>query len=565
MIESIRGGQLGSIDSAELSFSPGLSVITGETGAGKSMLLTSLDWLLGAKADAALVPVGQDKAVVEGTFIVDEEAAAVVREAGGEVEEGTVEVARIVPATARSRAHLGGRTVPAAVLAQLGERLVSVHGQATQLRLRSEKAQREALDSFGGAAHQAALRDYLQAWEDWKSAQSQYRDWEENTAARAQRMQALREVLEEFEKLDPQGGEFDQLASQIAKLSNVESLRENLAAALMALSSPDMDYPGASDQVIVAARALEKAAQEDPALEEVFNSIESSRYALAEAVRDIEAYLQDLAADPQLLQENLSRRAALNDLGRKVGVDPNDLDRAWQSAAEELRSISGGEEKLAELRRLLDESHAALLDAAQLLHLRRQETAAALEKGINRELSGLDMKATKVSIALENQEAAAHGGDRVQFMLQPHPKSAILPLSQAASGGELSRIMLALEVTLAGTKTGGGPGAPRRTFVFDEVDAGIGGQAGIEVGRRLQALSGDYQVIVVTHLAQVAAFAQTQIQVEKVQGHSKLRVLDASQRREELARMISGNKVTKTALEHADELLRQANVGQFEA
>gem|GEM_PF-6727879 len=246
---------------------------------------------------------------------------------------------------------------------------MSVHGQATQLRLRSEKAQRETLDSFGGAAHQAALRDYLQAWEDWKSAQSQYRDWEENTAARAQRMQALREVLEEFEKLDPQGGEFDQLASQIAKLSNVESLRENLAAALMALSSPDMDYPGASDQVIVAARALEKAAQEDPALEEVFNSIESSRYALAEAVRDIEAYLQDLAADPQLLQENLSRRAALNDLGRKVGVDPNDLDRAWQSAAEELRSISGGEEKLAELRRLLDESHAALLDATRRLGL----------------------------------------------------------------------------------------------------------------------------------------------------------------------------------------------------
>lgn len=566
MIESLRIENLGTITHAELVFSPGLTVITGETGAGKTMLLTSLDWLLGAQPRALLVAAGAPQAVVEGTFIADAAAVQIVQEAGGTAEDGVVEVARVVPAKARSKSHLGGRTVPAASLNLFGTEMVSVHGQASQSRLRGEKAQREALDAFGGKTHQEALSKYGVAWDAWNDAKQAVSEWEENLENRERRREALERLCEEFQQLSPADGEFEQLTGQIARLSNVETLRENTAAALHAIQNDSDMQPGASELIAVATRALEKAVREDTALEEVAKTVSSAGYALADAAQELGVYLQDLNADPQALQEALGRRAAFSDLSLKVAVEPDALGTAWHDTETELQGIQGGEERRQQLMNTLDSATTDLQNIAHKLHKEREKTAAALSKAINAELKGLNMAETKVRVAVQTGEPSAKGGDTIQFLMQPHAKAPELPLAEAASGGELSRIMLALEVSLAGSRAASGKDSEtgKRTFVFDEVDAGIGGQTGLEIGKRLARLAKDYQVIVVTHLAQVAAYADMQIQVSKSKGESNIEVLKPEQRREELARMISGSQVTNTALRHADELLQQANVAESE-
>lgn len=572
MLESLRIENLGTISSVALEFGPGFTVITGETGAGKTMLLTSLDWLLGAKVEPALVSHGAQKAVVEGSFLVDGVAGAVVEEAGGVVEDGVAEVSRVVPLDSRSKAHLGGRTVPAAILGEFGASLVSVHGQAAQGRLRTERAQRDALDAYGDAAHQRVLEQYLEDWEALSLAQKAFAEWETSAEKREHRREVLERFCEEFDSLRPEDGEFTELSASVAKLSNVESLRENAAAALGAIEADST--PAATDLVAVATRALQRAAEEDPSLQEVAQSVSGAGYALDDAARELGIYLQDLNADPEALQEALSRRATFTDLSLRLGVEPENLGTAWQETVTELQGLQGGTEHLEQLRLAMESAAQAVKQAGAKLHEAREKTARALSKAINAELVGLDMKDTRVTVEVREREPGAHGADRIEFMLRPHPKAPVLALSSAASGGELSRIMLALEVTLAGggsqlSQTGQpvqneSTGA-RRTFVFDEVDAGIGGQAGIEVGRRLARLAQEYQVIVVTHLAQVAAFGDRQVQITKSGGQSQITVLDQESRREELARMISGTKLTKTALAHADELIELARVGQSES
>ena len=572
MLESLRIENLGTISSVALEFGPGFTVITGETGAGKTMLLTSLDWLLGAKVEPALVSHDAQKAVVEGSFLVDGVAGAVVEEAGGVVEDGVAEVSRVVPLDSRSKAHLGGRTVPAAILGEFGASLVSVHGQAAQGRLRTERAQREALDAYGDAAHQRALEQYLEDWEALSLAQKAFNEWETSAEKREHRREVLERFCEEFDSLRPEDGEFTELSASVAKLSNVESLRENVAAALGAIEADST--PAATDLVAVATRALQRASEEDPSLQEVAQSVSGAGYVLDDAARELGIYLQDLNADPEALQEALSRRAAFTDLSLRLGVEPENLGTAWQETVTELQGLQGGTEHLEQLRLAVESAAQAVKQAGAKLHEAREKTARVLSKAINAELVGLDMKDTRVTVEVREREPGAHGADRIEFTLRPHPKAPVLALSSAASGGELSRIMLALEVTLAG---GGSQLSPtdqpfqnestgaRRTFVFDEVDAGIGGQAGIEVGRRLARLAQEYQVIVVTHLAQVAAFGDRQVQITKSGGQSQITVLDQESRREELARMISGTKLTKTALAHADELIELARVGQSES
>lgn len=575
MLESLRIENLGTISSVALEFSPGFTVITGETGAGKTMLLTSLDWLLGAKVEPALVSHGAQKAVVEGSFQVDNAAGAVVEEAGGVVEDGVAEVSRVVPLASRSKAHLGGRTVPAAILGEFGSSLVSVHGQAAQGRLRTERAQRDALDAYGDEPHRRALERYLRDWEALSLAQKAFTQWEVNAEKREQRREVLERFCEEFDTLRPEDGEFTELSASVAKLSNVESLRENVAAALGAIENEVDSTPTAIDLVAVATRALQRAAEEDSSLQEVAQSVSGVGYALDDAARELGVYLQDLNADPEALQEALSRRAAFTDLSLRLGVEPENLGTAWQDTVTEMQGLQGGTEHLEQLRLAKEAAAEAVNQSAAKLHEAREKTARALSKAINAELVGLDMKDTQVNVEVRQKEPGAHGADRVEFMLRPHPKAPVLALSSAASGGELSRIMLALEVTLADrssrlsqtNQTIQNPQnvGTRGTFVFDEVDAGIGGQAGIEVGRRLARLAQEYQVIVVTHLAQVAAFGDSQVQITKSGGESRITVLNQESRREELARMISGTKLTKTALAHADELIELARVGQSES
>lgn len=564
MIESLRIENLGTISRAELALAPGFTVITGETGAGKTMLLTSLDWLLGDKPRASLVAARSSQAVVEGTFVVNPSAARIVEEAGGIVEDGVVEAARIVPAHSRSKAHLGGRTVPAATLGMFGAELVSVHGQTAQSRLRGEKAQREALDSFGGSKHRKAWLAYREAWLAWCEAKESLRQWEEDSEKRELRRELLQSLNKELQALSPQDGEFDQLTSTIARLSNVESLRTNVSTALNFLQNDSQIQSGAQELVSNAVRALEKASREDATLTQISETVTSAGYALADATRELEAYLEGLDINPEALQLALSRRAAYNDLSLKVAVEPDALGTAWHRIESELHSIQTGQDCHQQLVNALTAAQETLTGAANELHLQRVGTAKNLSKSINTELKGLDMAQTSIEITVNAREPNATGADSIQFMLRPYVKAPVLPLAQAASGGELSRIMLALEVTLAGSRDTGGNGSKggEHTFIFDEVDVGIGGQAGLEVGKRLARLAKNHQVIVVTHLAQVAAFASRQIQVTKTKGESLISPLTPEQRREELARMISGSKLTDTALRHADELLEQASVAQ---
>lgn len=574
MLESLRIENLGTISSVALEFGPGFTVITGETGAGKTMLLTSLDWLLGAKVEPALVSQGAKKAVVEGSFVVNRAAEMVVEQAGGVVEDGVAEVSRVVPLDSRSKAHLGGRTVPAAILGEFGSSLVSVHGQAAQGRLRTERAQRDALDAYGDAVHRRALEQYFQDWEALSLAQKAFTEWETSSEKREHRREVLERFCEEVDTLRPEDGEFTELSASVAKLSNVESLRENVAVALGAIENEEDSTPAAADLVAIATRALQRATDEDSSLQEVAQSVSGAGYALDDAARELGVYLQDLNADPEALQEALSRRAAFTDLSLRLGVEPEHLGTAWRDIVTELEGLQGGAERLTELRLAMDSAAQAVEQAGAKLHEAREKTARALSKAINAELVGLDMKDTRVTVEVRQREPGAHGADRIEFMMRPHPKAPVLSLSNAASGGELSRIMLALEVALAsgssrsshnGQRVQNDDAGASPTFVFDEVDAGIGGQAGIEVGRRLARLARDYQVIVVTHLAQVAAFGDRQVQITKSGGQSQISVLDQESRREELARMISGTKLTKTALAHADELIELARVGQSES
>lgn len=366
MLESLRIENLGTISSVSLDFGPGFTVITGETGAGKTMLLTSLDWLLGAKVEPALVSHGAQKAVVEGSFLVDGVAGAVVEEAGGVVEDGVAEVSRVVPLDSRSKAHLGGRTVPAAILGEFGASLVSVHGQAAQGRLRTERAQREALDAYGDAAHQRALEQYLEDWEDLSLAQKAFTEWEISTEKREHRREVLERFCEEFDSLRPEDGEFTDLSASVAKLSNVESLRENVAAAQEAIEADST--PAATDLVAVATRALQRAAEEDPSLQEVAQSVSGAGYALDDAARELGIYLQDLNADPEALQEALSRRATFTDLSLRLGVEPENLGTAWQETVTELQGLQGGTEHLEQLRLAMESAAQAVKQAGAKLH-----------------------------------------------------------------------------------------------------------------------------------------------------------------------------------------------------
>lgn len=564
MIESLRIENLATITGSELNLTPGFTVITGETGAGKTMLLTSLAWLLGAKTDPSLVRAGTAQAAVEGTFVVPTQASDLITDAGGALEDDVVEIARVVPSQARSKAHLGGRTVPASVLSTLGEFLVSIHGQSTQNRLRGAKAQREALDSAGNAAHQAALATYAEAWTAQHKARLAWEEWTANSELREARREKLGRWLEGFEALQPQDGEYSELTTTVTRLTNAETLRVSVLAALQALAG-ETAQNGAGTQVAEAAKGLVKASEQDESLAEIRDSVLGIESELSEVSRALQDYLEQLEAEPEVLENAHARRAAFMELSRQTGADPDELGGAWETCRAEWETIGSGQDRLDELQADLDACEAKLRKAGDTLHKARVETASQLTKQINAELKGLDMKQTVFDIAVSLGEAAAHGADKVEFMLQPYRGAPTLSLGAAASGGELSRIMLALEVVLAARSRHSGADSARPTLVFDEVDAGIGGQAGLEVGRRLAQLARDYQVIVVTHLAQVAAFANAQVRVSKEGSDSCIESLDAAQRREELARMISGKTVTKTALKHADELFAMARVGQSEA
>jgi len=575
MIETISIENLGVIAQAELPLGPGLTALTGETGAGKTMVLTSLKLLLGSKADPAIVRAGTQRCVVEGAFALEEDAKCIqiAQEAGCEIEDDLLLASRVVPATGRSRAHLGGRAVPASVLGQVGSRLVSIHGQADQLRLRTAAAQRRALDAVGGSEHEQLCRQYSSCYRAWNQARQDLETWREQALAREGEIAGLRHALEQLEALDPKPGEDQALAEEASRLENLDLLRSGAAQAANAISGDELndDVANVIALVSVARRSLENAADHDPRLASLMPRLNEVAALTSDLAMELTDYLADLDADPDRLAWVHERREQLRRGCLEIGglgqvfANVDELLAFGQHSAARLAQLDGPLDREAELAAEVERTGKELKTVAKRLSQARTKLAKLLSQQVSAELEGLMMRGAKLQVRLNPLEQPGPTGmEEVELLLRAHPGAAALPLEKGASGGELSRIMLALEVVLAQHTA-----TKRHTFVFDEIDAGVGGRAAVEIGRRLAALARHHQVIVVTHLAQVAAWAQTQLVVVKQVGQASneatttaVETVNGPERVRELARMLSGQSDSQTALRHAEELLEQANMAQ---
>ena len=552
MIESLDISHLGVIESAHVDFGEGLIVVTGETGAGKTMVLSSLQLLLGARADAALVRSGADRLSVDGIFSVGEEVAARVEESGGLVEGGELIVGRSVRAAGRSRAHLGSRPVPASVLTDIVGSMVTIHGQADQIRLTGEAAQRRALDQFGGEEHAAALEEYRAAFRNAVDVKHRLDSLRGDASERAEELEDLRAAIQQIEELDPVSGEEEDLVREAARLTNVEDLRALVGVSLGYLKGDDRgDFTGAVEAARHAYAQLDDAARFDEAVAEFVGRARNQVLELEALADDVSAYLSRLDADPERLAQIHARRAAIKDVLRGRAADIEAL-LAWadeaRSRVEELSSPGSDPETV---ERELAAAQERVLECGRRVTDSRTRLAQELAAGVNEELHALSMPDATLHIDCEPTKPTSNGCETVVFRLQPHPHAPARSLGQGASGGELSRVMLALELMLGRTEASS-------TFIFDEIDAGIGGQTATEVGARLKKLAQTRQVIVVTHLAQVAAFGDQHLVIEKNDGTTKVREVSGDEREAELTRMMGGDPHSAAARRHASQVLASA-------
>ncbi|PVG80893.1 DNA repair protein RecN [Nocardioides gansuensis] len=576
MLEEIRISSLGVIESSTLELGPGLTVITGETGAGKTMVVTALGLLLGGRADSGAVRNGAKAARVEGVVATGSlpDFVTAVEDVGGDTEDGQVVLARNIAAEGRSRAWVGGASVPVARLGEVAEPLVAVHGQSDQHRLLRGAAQRDALDRFAGEAVAGPAARFAELYERLGAVETELEDVHRNARARMLEADQLRLGLSEIEAVAPESGEDVSLAAEEQRLGFADTLRAAAEQAREALSS-DQDAPDALGTTSAARRFLEAVRDHDAEAADLADRLAEVSYLLSDVAADVASYAARLDSDPARLAAVSERRAALTALTRKYG-DTADEVLAWaEQAAARLLDLDDTDGRVERLTQQRDELRAELAQVAAQLTAARTEAAQRLSRAVSDELTLLAMPHAEVTIAVRQQEiavpetltrkalqvdgrwvaATATGVDEVEFLLAANTGADARPLAKGASGGELSRVMLALEVSLAET-------SPVPTFVFDEVDAGVGGKAAIEVGRRLAMLARRAQVLVVTHLPQVAAYADRHVVVAKSSDGtvttSGLTVLDETGRERELSRMLAGLEESDTALAHARELLQTA-------
>ncbi|MDF5759227.1 DNA repair protein RecN [Spongiactinospora sp. TRM90649] len=561
-VEEVRIGGLGVIDEAVLELSPGFTVVTGETGAGKTMVVTGLGLLFGGRADPSRVRPGADKATVEGSLFVEPggRVAQQVEDAGGQVDDGQLIIARTVSAEGRSRAWLGGRTVPVGTLTYLADDLVAVHGQMDQQRLLQPSRQRAALDRYAGDELVKPLRAYEQAYRRHREVGELLNELTTRARERAQEADMLRFGLEEIEKVDPKAGEDAELREEEERLSHADALRSAATTAHGALLGDPMSPMSAAQvaqdaiSLLGAARAAVEAVREfDAALGGLGDRLAEAGYLVSDVATELAAYAESVDADPLRLAVVQERRSLVAGLTRKYGEDAAAVLEWAQRSAARVAELEGDDDRIEDLTREHDELTGRLTELAGDLTRVRTAAAERFGEAVTRELTALAMPHARVVVQLtQGREFAPHGLDEVELRMSAHPAAPPLPLSKGASGGELSRVMLAIEVVFAGAD-------PVPTFVFDEVDAGVGGKAAVEIGRRLAILARTAQVIVVTHLPQVAAFADQHLVVEKSSDGSVVRsgvvTLDHEGRVRELSRMLAGLEDSELGRAHAEELL----------
>lgn len=565
MIEEVVIRDLGVIGEARLEFGPGFTALTGETGAGKTMVLTALGLLLGSRADSSAVRKGAGQTEVHGRWLLDSSnpvSQGVLERL--EVAEITLEdseliVSRSVSAEGKSKASISARPVPASLLDEIGSNLVVVHGQSDQLKFRSPSVQREALDGFGGTEVATAFKAYAETYRDWRESQAKLDELSAAQKNQARQIEELRELVAAVDAVNPIEGEDQVLSALAQRLTNTQDIRGALTTAHEALSSENV---GEANDVLgllaVARKALEQASLFDDRLAPTVESLREIGFSIREVAGQVASALAEIEGESELsLDEVQERRSQLNQLLRRFGPELSDVIFARENAHSRLQELEGSDDFIDELTKKVALLQEEVVERGTSLHLLRVHYAQLLATEVSAELHELAMPGAQLEVQVTKCEPGPTGADEVSVMLRSYATAEPRPIGKGASGGELSRIMLAIEVVLAKGKT-------TPTFIFDEVDAGIGGAAAIEIGKRLARLAKQAQVIVVTHLAQVAAFADTHLRVLKNHDgeytRSDIVSLTEVARVEELARMLSGMTDSELARAHAAELWQNAKL-----
>ena len=556
-LEEISIRSLGVIESSNIEFKPGLTVLTGETGAGKTMVLTALGLVLGSKSDSDLVRAGQERAIVTGKFAVPKDLATQIIDAGGEIEEESVVISRTVSTAGKSRVLVGGVVSSAAAVSSFASSLVEIHAQSSSSKLTKPGVARELLDRFAGID----LTAYQQTFDQYQQMLRRINELKEQLSQADRQIAELSELADEFAKLNPKSGELVEIENEIAKLGSVEVLNQAVSAALNLFENEDLSAINMLQQI---RKSLDQVNGKDKQLDAITERYTESLLNLQDISSDLSSYLSQLEADPNRFEKLQDRKASLNSLLKRYGKG-SDKEAAFEqllidgkSAKERIADLSGGDQRVAELQKEADSLFKQLQDQGLALSKLRKVNGEKLSSQVTDEVRSLSMPNASFVIEqtvgdVKNSKSfTSNGIDEISILFSAHSGGTPLALNKVASGGELSRVMLALEVVIAEAE-------PIGTYIFDEVDAGVGGKAAIEVGRRLSKLSKSAQVIVITHLAQVAAWADNHLVVKKSENglvtQSDVMEVSATERKIEIARMLSGQEDSQTAQEHAGELL----------
>ncbi len=563
-LEEIHLKNVGVITQANLEFSKGLTVLTGETGAGKTMVLTALNLVLGGKSESSLVRSGEDRLTASALFTIPKKTIARFESLGIEVEDGSLSISRSVTTEGKSKAVASGVSVSASVLSDASDYLVEIHGQSSGLNIAKGSKQRELLDRYAGSSFETMLTSYQDHLNTYQNVKSRITELKKNAASREESLAQLKLFNDSFLKLKPLPDELGAIDDEISRLSSVEELRIAVTQAMQALESEDR---GVINALALAKKSLDAIKSKDSKVEKFSDDFNEAFFVLADVVPELTSYLESLEADPERLDFLQERKSAINSFIKKWSNEGSadqglrDVIQKHSTISSSLEDLTGGEQRIAELEKELSVCKKNLVASAIEMTKERTNAAQKLSSNVSNEMHALSMPHTNLVIevtspsyesGLKEGDFTLFGCDSVSMYLQTHKDGPLVSLAKGASGGEMSRVMLALEVVLAASN-------PVGTYVFDEVDAGVGGAAAIEVGRRLHALSKDAQVIVVTHLPQVAAWGDQHYVVQKSSDgtvvSSGVISVQGDERVSEIARMLAGLQDSSSAKEHAAELL----------
>ena len=563
-LEEIHLKNVGVIAQANLEFAKGLTVLTGETGAGKTMVLTALNLVLGGKSESSLVRSGEDRLTASALFTIPKKKIARFENLGIEVEDGSLSISRSVTTEGKSKAVASGVSVSASVLSDASDYLVEIHGQSSGLNIAKGSKQRELLDRYAGSSFETMLTSYQDHLNTYQNVKSRITELKKNAASREESLAQLKLFNDSFLKLKPLPDELGAIDDEISRLSSVEELRIAVTQAMQALESEDS---GVINALATAKKSLDAIKSKDSKVEKFSDDFNEAFFVLADVVPELTSYLESLEADPERLDFLQERKSAINSFIKKWSNEGSadqglrDVIQKHSTISSSLEDLTGGEQRIAELEKELSVCKKNLVASAIEMTKERTNAAQKLSSNVSNEMHALSMPHTNlvIEVASPNYESGLKEGDfttfgcdSVSMYLQTHKDGPLVSLAKGASGGEMSRVMLALEVVLAASN-------PVGTYVFDEVDAGVGGAAAIEVGRRLHALSKDAQVIVVTHLPQVAAWGDQHYVVQKSSDgtvvSSGVISVQGDERVSEIARMLAGLQDSSSAKEHAAELL----------